>query len=158
MANPSPTQHRRATQITDEIATLGFALPGTVALRYTTCGTPGCRCHADPPQPHGPYPSWTRKVAGKTITRRLSAEQHARYQPWFQAHRRRRELLTELETLSLEIIETELRPPAGPKRPNSRQTLLASATGRGHQTIGADLDLPADTVRGWIRKATGRAE
>ena len=38
------------------------------------------------------------------------------------------------------------------------QALLASATGRGHQMIGADLDLPADTVRGWIRKATGRAE
>jgi len=120
MANPTPTQHRRATQITNEIATLGFALPGSVALRYTTCGTPGCRCHADPPQPHGPYPSWTRKVAGKTITRRLSAEQHAHYQPWFQAHRRLRELLTELETLSLEIIETELRPAAGPKRPNPR--------------------------------------
>ena len=73
MANPTPTQHRRATQITNEIATLGFALPGSVALRYTTCGTSGCRCHADPPQPHGPYPSWTRKVAGKTITRRLSS-------------------------------------------------------------------------------------
>src|SRR5674476_739765 len=68
MANPTPTKHRRATQITNEIATLGFALPGSVALRYTTCGTSGCRCHADPPQPHGPYPSWTRKVAGKTIT------------------------------------------------------------------------------------------
>ena len=120
MTNPTPTQHRRATQITNEIATSGFALPGSVALRYTTCGTPGCRCHADPPQPHGPYPSWTRKVAGKTITRRLSAEQHAHYQPWLQAHRRLRELLTELETLSLEIIETELRPAAGPKRPNPR--------------------------------------
>ena len=120
MPNPSPTQHRRATHIIDEIATLGFALPGTVALRYTTCGTPGCRCHADPPQPHGPDPRWPRQVAGKTITRRLSAEQHARYQPWFQAHRRRRELLTELEALSLQIIETELRPPTGPKKPTPR--------------------------------------
>ena len=66
------------------------------------------------------HPSWTRKVAGKTVTRRLNAEQHAHYQPWFQAHRRLRELLTELETLSLEIIETELRPAAGLKRPNPR--------------------------------------
>ena len=91
MANPTPDQQRRATQITDEIATLGFALPGSVALRYTTCGTAGCRCHADPPRPHGPYLSWTRKVAAKTITRRLSAEEYAHYQPWFQAHRRRRD-------------------------------------------------------------------
>ena len=98
MTNPTPAQHHRATEITNEIATLGFALPGSVALRYTTCGTPGCRCHADPPRPHGPYPSWTRKVAGKTVTRRL------------------RELLGELEALSLEIIESELRPATGPKR------------------------------------------
>ena len=61
-------------------------------------------------------PSWTRKVAGKTVTRRLSAEQHAQYEPWFQAHRRLRELLGELEALSLEIIESELRPATGPKR------------------------------------------
>src|SRR5674476_1092118 len=113
---PDPRPTPRATEITHEIATLGFALPGSVALRYTTCGTPGCRCHADPPRPHGPYTSWTRKVAGKTITRRLSAEQHAQYEPWFQAHRRLRELLGELETLSLEIIENELRPATGPKR------------------------------------------
>ena len=120
MTNPTPAQHRRATQITNEIIALGFTLPGTVALRYTTCGTAGCRCHAEPPKPHGPYLSWTRKVAGKTITRRLSAEQYTHYQPWFQAHRRRRELLTELEAISLQIIETELRSAAGPKKPNPR--------------------------------------
>lgn len=36
--------------------------------------------------------------------------------------------------------------------------LLASAQGRSHRTIAADLGLPADTVRGWIRKVNGRAE
>src|SRR5665811_498057 len=56
MTNPTPAQHHRATEITNEIATLGFALPGSVALRYTTCGTPGCRCHADPPQATRPLP------------------------------------------------------------------------------------------------------
>ena len=128
MTNPTPNQQRRATQITNEIATLGFALPGSVALRYTTCGTAGCRCHADPPRPHGPYLSWTRKVAAKTITRRLSAEEYAHYQPWFQAHRRRRELLTELEALSLEIIEAELRPASNPKRPNPKPRRKTPAT------------------------------
>jgi len=57
MTNPTPTQHHRATEITNEIATLGFALPGSVALRYTTCGTPGCRCHADPPGHTAPTPA-----------------------------------------------------------------------------------------------------
>ena len=73
-------------------------------------------------------PSWTRKVAGKTVTRRLSAEQHAQYEPWFQAHRRLRELLGELEALSLEIIETELRPATDPKKPNPRPRRKTPAT------------------------------
>ena len=36
--------------------------------------------------------------------------------------------------------------------------LLSSAQGDSHRTIATDLGLPADTVRGWIRKLTGQAE
>ena len=36
--------------------------------------------------------------------------------------------------------------------------LLGSAQGRSHRTTAAELGLPADTVRGWIRKVNGRAE
>lgn len=35
--------------------------------------------------------------------------------------------------------------------------LLATVNGVSHRTIAADLDLPADTVRGWFRRATGHA-
>ena len=38
------------------------------------------------------------------------------------------------------------------------QALLASARGQGHRKIGAELAVPADTVRGWIRRVNGRAE
>src|SRR5665811_2044520 len=38
------------------------------------------------------------------------------------------------------------------------QALLASAFGQGHRKIGADLGVPADTVRGWIRRVKARAE
>lgn len=38
------------------------------------------------------------------------------------------------------------------------QALVSSAQGRSHRTIAADLGLPDDTVRGWIRKVSGRAE
>ena len=36
--------------------------------------------------------------------------------------------------------------------------LTASAAGTGHRTIAADLDVPVDTVRTWIRRVTGHAE
>ena len=37
------------------------------------------------------------------------------------------------------------------------QALLASSCGRSHRTIGADLGVPADTVRDWIRRVRARA-
>ena len=46
---------------------------------------------------------------GKTATRILTGDQLADYGPWFDNHRRLRELITELETLSLDIAE------AGPR-------------------------------------------
>ena len=88
---------------------LSFALPGTLADRMTRCGHPGCRCHADPPALHGPYHQWTRKKDGKTATRILSDDQLADYGPWFDSHRRLRELVAELEELSLAIAEADPR-------------------------------------------------
>ena len=38
------------------------------------------------------------------------------------------------------------------------QVLLARAQGRSYRAIGAELEIPADTVRGWIRRVTARAE
>ena len=66
---------------------------------------PNCHCHHDPDQLHGPYRSWTRKVAGKTVTRRLNDDQLNRYRPWFDNARRLRQLVTELETLSAQTAE-----------------------------------------------------
>jgi Family of unknown function (DUF6788) len=100
---PTPDQQAQAARIARELAALGFALPGTLADRMTRCGHPGCRCHADPPQPHGPYHQWTRKKNGRTATKILTDEQLADYAPWFDNHKRLRELVAELEQLSLDI-------------------------------------------------------
>ena len=97
---PTPGQQARAAAIAAEIAAIaaaGFALPGTLADRMTRCGHPNCRCHADPPQLHGPYHQWTRKKNGRTATRILTDDQLADYGPWFDNHKRLRELITELE-------------------------------------------------------------
>jgi hypothetical protein len=110
--SPTPAQQARARAIAAQIAALataGFALPGTLADRMTRCGRPNCRCHADPPRLHGPYHQWTRKKDGKTATRILTDDQLADYQPWFDNHRRLRELVAELEQLSLEIAENDPR-------------------------------------------------
>src|SRR5258708_19550870 len=86
---PTPAQQARAARIAAQIAETaqaGFILPGTLTERMTRCGYPRCRCHADPPRPHGPYHQWTRKINGKTVTRILSDDQLPDYQPSFTNH------------------------------------------------------------------------
>lgn len=94
----------RKRQILAEIAQLDFCLPGSLVERTTRCGTPTCRCHSDPTRRHGPYPSWIRKVGTKSVTRTLNADQAERYRTWFDNTRRLRELVNELEALSVEVI------------------------------------------------------
>ena len=105
MTQPTAAQRRRQAQLAHALGQTGFALPGTLTQRHTRCGKPNCRCKADPPTLHGPYYQWTRKIDGKTVTRVLSPEQVQRYQDWFTNAQRARQLLAELETLSLAIAE-----------------------------------------------------
>jgi hypothetical protein len=107
--SPTPAQRAQAARIAQAIAEIGFALPGTLTERPMRCGHPNCRCHADPPALHGPYHQWTRKVAGKTVTRFLTDDQLADYSDWFDNQRRLRQLLEQLETLSLAIAEADPR-------------------------------------------------
>lgn len=93
---------QRLDQILAQLATLGFCLPGSVAERHIRCPNPGCHCHAKPPQLHGPYIAWTRKVNQKTLARNLTPEQAGRYRSWFENNRRLRQLTTELQQLSLQ--------------------------------------------------------
>ena len=100
---------RRYRELAGQLANIGLVHSGSVTSRYTRCGKPGCRCTASPPALHGPYLTWTRKAAGKTITRRLTEDQYQAYRPWFDASHTLRALLAELEALSLDVIEDELR-------------------------------------------------
>ncbi len=98
----NPEHRAEARQIAAELSAIarsGRVLPGTITERRTHCGRPGCRCMADPPQPHGPYYHWTRKIRARTIGRWLSADQRDDYQPWIDNAHRLRQLLTRLEAL-----------------------------------------------------------
>jgi len=105
---PSPAQQAALSRITAQIAaTAGPALPGTLTVRSYPCGKHDCRCHTDPARLHGPYAEWTRKIAGKTVTRRLTPRELADYRPLFDTAKRLRTLLAELQGLTMQIIEAD---------------------------------------------------
>jgi len=107
--NLTRAQRSTLARIQKELANVGLALPGSVVVRTGRCGKQSCSCRADPPRLHGPFRSWTRKVANKTLTRLLSEEQLDEYQPFFDNHRRLKALMRELEELTLAAVESDPR-------------------------------------------------
>ena len=105
----SPAQQAARDKIAAELAAVGFALPGTLTIRAYACGKRNCRCHADPPRLHGPYAEWTRKIDGKTATRRLTQAELTAWQPLFDNAKKIRALLAELQDLTLEVTGTSPR-------------------------------------------------
>jgi hypothetical protein len=103
MPRPNTRDRRAQAKISAALGATGFALPGTILERHICCNKPGCRCTADPPQLHGPYYQWTRKINGKTKTTLLTPEQMERYRTWFDNAKTIRALAAELEALSLDI-------------------------------------------------------
>jgi len=122
--SPDRSQQARAARIAADLAAVGLALPGTLIERHVRCGKPRCACHADPPVLHGPYWQWTRKVAGKTVTRLVPDGQLDDYRQWLGNYRRLRALVAELETLTLAIAD------AG--QPGKRRT--PARAGKNRQT------------------------
>jgi hypothetical protein len=107
-------------QLKQQLAEVGFICEGSLSELYTSCGNPNCRC-ADPAQRHGPYWQLTWKQAGKTVTRRLSAEEAEIYRQWIANRRQLGVVIEQMQSLSRtagEYMLAELgRPFHGPERP-----------------------------------------
>lgn len=109
---------QRYADLARQVSELGFIRSGSIATRKAACGKPSCRCHADPPQLHGPYNVWTAKVNGKTVTRQLPDNEADLYREWIANDRKLRDLIDKMREVSMKaqelLIEEERRPRNGP--------------------------------------------
>ena len=96
---------QRHRALLHQIGDIGLVLRGTIGRYLMRCGSPRCLCATDRLARHGPYYVWTRKVAGKTVTRMLSDEQAKRLRPWTQNMRRLDRLVTRLQEFGLRAAE-----------------------------------------------------
>ena len=92
-----------------ELAALPPIRRGSLVRRFMPCGKLGCRCQANPPQLHGPYYQWTRKVLGKTATVRVNQTQAKLLREWIANGRRLDRLVRQIEKVSLRLTERRLR-------------------------------------------------
>jgi alcohol dehydrogenase class IV len=107
----------RHRHLAAKIAGIGFTATGTVLRSHNVCGTPGCSCHTDPGKRHGPYWQYTRKINGKTVTRRLTSAQATQYARWIDNGRALRDLLAQMQQVSDQARDLILATP-----PEDRQT------------------------------------
>ena len=101
-ADDPESLRNKISELSGNLQDTGFILYGTVRKHYMRCGHSGCRCHADPPQLHGPYYDWTRRVYGKTKTVRLTEGQAAMIGEWISGMRRVEKTISEMEKISVQ--------------------------------------------------------
>ena len=96
---------KRFETLKASLADLGPIRRGTVLRRLRRCGRPACRCQADPPQLHGPYYEWTRKVKGKTVSVSVTEEQARLMKQWIANARQLDKIVADMQLVSDRITE-----------------------------------------------------
>lgn len=128
LASPSPmtpSQARRLRAAQDRFQQLsaglspkGFISSGSLVHRFGTCGKPNCRCHADPPQLHGPYWMLNQPPGVQPRTRHLTEAQARLYQEWIANRRQLTKAIKEMEKVSLRAVQILLEEAASSPTPS----------------------------------------
>lgn len=109
MSSTDAIDQERYESLKRAIANLGFIRRGSLVRRLMPCGKVGCRCQASPPQLHGPYYQWTRKLRGKTVTVRLTEREASQLEAWIQNGRQLDKIVSQMERISLRLTDRLLR-------------------------------------------------
>ena len=98
-------------KVKEELAGLGDLRPGSLSTQYNVCGSPNCKCKADPPQKHGPYyqVSFTRK--GKGSTKFVKEQDLPTIREKLKNYERMKELMDRWIELSMELSNLRLARP-----------------------------------------------
>src|SRR5213594_1719345 len=77
-------------------------------MQYIICGNPSCRCKADPPLKHGPYPQVSFTWRGKSTTQFVREQDVEEVQTQLTNYHRLRNLVDEWIGLALELSRLRL--------------------------------------------------
>jgi hypothetical protein len=102
--------HERAYRaLATDLAHTGFLYQGTVLRQRLTCGRDACACHTNPRRRHGPYPYWSSKAKGRTVSRLLTAEEADLYEEWMLNRRALQATLRKMYALSKKVAPIALK-------------------------------------------------
>jgi hypothetical protein len=129
----------RVRQFASELAQPQPMRRGSVSERAIRCGKANCACADDPKARHGPYPSLTQAVGGKTRSRFLTAEQAVVARQQIAAGRQFRAQIDDYWEACEEWADTQLQlSPAAPsgdaKKRGSQRSSKATSSGKSKRS------------------------
>ena len=127
MLNSQAAIQRRIEQIKAELAQLGPLRPGHLSQQYNVCGTPGCRCKANPPRKHGPYYQLSYTWQGKSHSEFVRLENLPAVRQQLTNYERLRALLDEWIGLALNAAQLQRQSDSPLSKPR-RKTRISHKT------------------------------
>ncbi len=128
MSDAEATIQRRIAQIKTELAALGRLRPGHRSQQYNVCGTPGCRCKAEPPRKHGPYYQISYTWQGKGSSEFVRRENLTEVQQQLRNYVRLRALVDEWIGLGLAAAKLERQRAAAWSKPRRKTRIRRKTT------------------------------
>lgn len=95
-------------KVKQELVGLGDLCPGILYTQYNTCGSPNCKCRADPPQKHGPYYQVSYIRNGKNSTNFVKEEHLSAIREQLRNYKRMKELVDRWVELSIYLSNLRL--------------------------------------------------
>lgn len=95
-------------KVKQDLAALGDLRPGSLSTQYNVCGSPGCRCKADPPQKHGPYYQVSFSRKGKSSSKFVKKEDLPTIRRQLKNYERMKELVDRWIDLATELSNLRL--------------------------------------------------
>ncbi len=99
---------RQIEKVKRDLAALGDLRPGSLSAQYNVCGSPGCRCKADPPQKHGPYHQVSFSRKGKSSSKFVKKEDLPAIRKQLKNYERMKELVDRWVDLATELSNLRL--------------------------------------------------
>jgi hypothetical protein len=99
---------RQIEKVKRDLAALGDLRPGSLSTQYNVCGTPGCRCKADPPEKHGPYYQISFSRKGKSSSKFVKQEDLPAIRKQLKNYERMKELMDRWIDLATELSNLRL--------------------------------------------------
>ena len=96
---------KKYDKLKNQLVKIGHVCLGSINTVYTKCGNTYCECIKDKTKKHGPYYSWTRKIKGKTVSKRLSENQVKICKKFINNYKKLKVLIENMKDVSAKIVD-----------------------------------------------------